>query len=72
MDSDSWEFEVIDKHELRKLIPYSLSQLTRLEQQGLFPKRLKLGPSRVGWLISEVYAWIEEKKTERDLAGQSL
>jgi prophage regulatory protein len=32
---------------------------------GLFPKPMRLGPRRVGWLAAEVEAWIEAKAAER-------
>ena len=62
--SSDWDFEfaVIDKHQLLRLVPYSLSQITRLEEQNLFPRRLKLGLSRVGWKLK----FIEQKSLERD------
>lgn len=30
-----------------------------LEKAGKFPKRRKLSPGRVGWLVSEVQAWLD-------------
>jgi prophage regulatory protein len=40
-----------------------LSRVTiwRYERAGRFPKRLKLGPNRVGWRSDEVQAWIESR-----------
>jgi prophage regulatory protein len=57
---------LIDKKELKKLIPYSHSTITRKEKAGSFPKRVILGPCRVAWPLSEVLQWIENKKAERD------
>ena len=57
---------VIDRHELKKLVPYSFTHIGRLERRGLFPKRVRLGPNRVGWLLSEIQAWIEGRKAARD------
>ena len=57
---------IIDKHERQRLVPYSHMQIWRLEKKGKFPKRVKLGPSRVGWVESEVIAWIEARKAERE------
>jgi len=37
----------------------------RKEKRGEFPKRLRLGAGAVGWLESEVNAWLEERKAER-------
>jgi prophage regulatory protein len=47
------------------MIPFSDMQIWRLEQQGRFPKRIKLGVNRVGWDYCEVIAWIEARKAER-------
>jgi prophage regulatory protein len=40
--------------------------LWRMEKVGKFPKRLRLGGNSVGWLESEVNAWLEERKAERE------
>lgn len=57
---------IIDKHELKKLTLYSHVHISRLEKAGNFPKRIKLGPNRVGWSLQEVQDWIEARKSERD------
>ena len=56
---------IIDRHELQRLVPYSNNHLLRLERQGKFPKRLKLGPNRVGWLLGEILAWTDRLKANR-------
>lgn len=33
--------------------------LWRFEREGRFPPRRQIGPGRVGWLESEVAAWME-------------
>lgn len=57
--------QIISKKELRKIVPYSMQHIARLEKAGRFPKRVKLGAGRVGWLLIEVEAWIEERLAER-------
>ena len=37
----------------------SKTTIWRLEKEGAFPKRVKLGPQAVGWRESEVLKWIE-------------
>jgi prophage regulatory protein len=37
------------------------STIWRWERLGLFPKRRKLGPNRVGWVEAEVEAWLRAK-----------
>ena len=56
----------LSKPELRKRVPYSESQVYRLEQQGKFPRRVKLGPNRVGWVESEIDEWARERLALRD------
>jgi prophage regulatory protein len=37
-----------------------------LQNAGLAPKPIHLGPRSVGWLISELDEWIEQRRAERD------
>ena len=56
---------VIDAKELVRIVPVSIMHIWRMEQAGKFPARIRLGSKKVGWILSEVMAWIEAKKTER-------
>ncbi len=56
---------LLDKRELRKLVPLDPRTLQRLEDEGLFPVRIKMTHARVGWSLQEVVAWIEWRKSER-------
>ena len=47
-------------------VPYTRTHVTRLEKAGLFPRRVKLGAGRVGWVEEEIDAWIESRIAERD------
>jgi prophage regulatory protein len=53
--------------ERRKRVPYSDMQIWRMEKSGRFPKRIKLGPHRVGWCLTEVLEWIDARKAERQV-----
>lgn len=33
--------------------------------RGTFPAPIRLGPRAIGWLESEVHAWIEQRVAER-------
>lgn len=59
------ETAIIDSVELRRRVPFSEVHIWRLERQGLFPRRVKIGAHRVGWDLSEVLAWIEVRKALR-------
>jgi prophage regulatory protein len=52
---------LIDWKTLRSMVPYSRQHIGRLELDGKFPKRVQLGQCRVGWLLSEVEAWIKQR-----------
>ncbi|MCU7833680.1 MAG: AlpA family phage regulatory protein [gamma proteobacterium symbiont of Taylorina sp.] len=47
---------------LRKLTGLSDSTIWRLEKKGDFPKRRKITARLVGWLKTEVDAWIENRE----------
>lgn len=51
-----------------KGIPYSKIQIWRLERDGQFPKRVKIGAQRYGWVEAEVERWIIERIRARDEA----
>ena len=57
---------VISRRELCEMIPYTPQHILRLEKAGKFPKRLKLGARRVGWLLSEIEMWIAVRASQRD------
>lgn len=58
--------KILGSKELEELVLYSPMQIRRMERAGTFPRRVKLGPKRVGWSENEVQAWITERKRERD------
>lgn len=60
---------IITRKQLKSLVPLSASQIDRLEKAGSFPKRLSLGPGRVGWIESEVDGWVEVRKEARNASG---
>jgi prophage regulatory protein len=57
---------LVSKKELRAIVLYSPAHIDRLEKAGLFPKRVSLGPGRVGWIESEVIEWLEHRIRMRD------
>ena len=50
--------------EVLKAVPISRRHLYRLEEQGEFPVRIKVGSRRVVWPESEITAWIEKKRAQ--------
>lgn len=49
---------IVREKECRLLTTLANSTRWELERDGKFPKRRKIGPSAVGWRLSEVQAWI--------------
>ena len=45
-------------------IPYSRAHLYRLEDQGEFPKRRRIGPNRIAWVRTEVEQWLAQRMEE--------
>lgn len=67
---DHKQDRLIDSHELRKLVPYSLVHIGRLERAGKFPKRIRIGANRVAWSLNAVLAWIDARKAESSAAAE--
>jgi len=51
----------INKRQLKELVLYSPQHIARLEAAGQFPKRVKLGNCRVGWIEEEVLEWLQQR-----------
>ena len=69
------EDRIIRKPEVRQITGMSDSTIRRLEIEGRFPKRLRLGGSggsACGWLLSEVYAWLRQRAAARCTATAAM
>jgi len=55
------EMRILSKRQLKELVLYSPQHVARLEKAGTFPKRIQLGPNRVGWVEDEVLNWLQER-----------
>jgi len=60
------EMRILSKRQLKELVLYSSQHVARLEKAGTFPKRIQLGPNRVGWVESEVLDWLQERLDRRE------
>ena len=52
---------ILSKRQLKELVLYSPQHIARLEKAGKFPKRVQLGPNRVGWVEDEVMDWLQQR-----------
>ena len=55
---------------VKEITTFSAATIYRLISQGEFPKQIKLAERSSGWLLEEVYNWIDQKKDARD-GGES-
>ncbi|WP_449226818.1 helix-turn-helix transcriptional regulator [Azospirillum argentinense] len=52
--------------QVKELVSFSRMHVDRLEKAGSFPQRIKLGANSVGWIESEVIAWVASKAEQRE------
>lgn len=57
---------ILSKRQLKELVLYSPQHVARLEKAGQFPKRVQLGPNRVGWVEDEVLDWLQKRLDGRE------
>jgi prophage regulatory protein len=61
------EQQILREKEVIKVVGLSRTSIWRKERLGTFPRRVKLGAGgrAIGWLRSDVEAWLQElKRTE--------
>jgi prophage regulatory protein len=58
---------ILSKRQLKEMVLYSPHHIARLEAADKFPKRVRLGPNRVGWVEDEVLAWLQQRIDRRDV-----
>ena len=58
---------ILSKRQLRELVLYSPQHIARLDKAGQFPKRVQLGPNRVGWVEAEVLNWLQTRLESREM-----
>lgn len=60
MDSN----RIIRLPELKNIIGiHNRSTLLRWENEGTFPKRIKIGKRAIGWILKDIEDWIEKKRS---------
>ena len=53
-------------------IEYSNGHLLKLEEMGLFPRRIYLSKQKVCWDYQEVMSWFNEQKNNRSTGGADV
>lgn len=56
----------IRRSELRQIVPLADTTIYEMEQRGEFPRRFYLTSRCVVWDLSEVEAWLEERRRASD------
>jgi predicted DNA-binding transcriptional regulator AlpA len=59
------------EHEVELISGLSSDQRLLLERRGEFPVRVPLSPRAVGWLESELLAWVSRRIALRDDAAEA-
>ncbi|WP_422058498.1 helix-turn-helix transcriptional regulator [Sphingomonas sp.] len=60
---------LLSKKDVRDRVLYSPAHIARLEAAGQFPKRVRLGVGRVGWVETEIEDWLRERIARREASG---
>ena len=55
---------IIRRKELEKIVGLSRSSIYLRMSNGTFPKPIPLGGRSVGWLVSDIQAWIDARIAE--------
>lgn len=58
--------KLLSKKQVREIVLYSPQHVDRLEKDGKFPKRVRLGQMRVGWVEAEVLEWLQARIDARN------
>ena len=61
---------IVRRTEVKNLTGLSPSSIERLENRGEFPRRRRLGPNSVGWLLPEVEDWITSRPPVSESSAQ--
>lgn len=59
---------VITRKDIKPKTGYTYHYCVILEKRGEFPRRIKLGPKRVGWLEHEIDEWLQKRQRVLDAA----
>jgi prophage regulatory protein len=65
------EKQILRRRDVCDFTGLSYSSIYRLEQLEQFPKRRRLGEAAVGWLKSELEAWMNERIAINPKPGES-
>jgi prophage regulatory protein len=64
IEEQLWKHEsaldrIVFKSEVCELVGLGASTVNKLEREGRFPRRVKIGDPRTGWRLSDIQAWFD-------------
>ena len=60
------KFQLVKLPVVRQITTFSSATIYRLIKKGEFPKQIKLSERSSGWILEEIYSWLDQKKNSRD------
>jgi len=57
--------KIISWKKVKERVPYTRQHCGRLEKQNKFPRRVRVGENRVGWVEAEIEAFLQGLIAER-------
>lgn len=61
-----FKFQLVKLPIVRQITTFSSATIYRLIKKGEFPKQIKLSERSSGWILEEIYSWLDQKKNSRD------
>jgi len=58
--------QIIKLSTVKEITALSSATIYRLIQKGEFPKQIKLSERSSGWLLEEIYNWLDQRIIYRD------
>ena len=62
---------LLRRPEVSQLTGLSRATLYRYMRAGIFPTPVRIGPRAVGWPLSDIHTWIEDRKAESRCSHQN-
>ena len=62
---------ILRKHEVLHRVGLSGMEIWRREKAGRFPRKVRLGPNSVGWVETEIDAYVEQLVAARNARRSS-
>ncbi len=60
---------IVRERERVEITGYAATRWREMEREGLAPRRRQIGPRAVGWLLSELMAWVTSRPP---VAGRAI